>query len=97
MLPNRCYFSAPTYAAEVKKKVQSNLLNTDTKGTAPIAAFQSPYYRGKDSMNFGISRTKRTARFREAGGSSYCSDKNLCRFCDHSCGWPNGDRNQGTE
>lgn len=34
-LTSTCYFSAAALAAEPKNKLQSNLLNTDTKETGP--------------------------------------------------------------
>ena len=42
--------------------VQSNLFNTDTKGTEPSVGFTkvSQYYRCKECMIFGISGTKHT-------------------------------------
>ena len=48
--------------------IQSNLFNTDTKGTEPslVSALQRcPYYRGRECMIFGISGTKQTVRNRE--------------------------------
>ena len=44
--------------------LQSNLFNTDTKGSES-ALQRCPYYRGRECMFFGISGTKRTVHNRE--------------------------------
>ena len=48
-------------------QLQSNLFNTDTKGTALSVPFTQwcPYYRGRECMIFGISGTKQTVCNRE--------------------------------
>lgn len=78
---------------------RTSLIRT-LKRQVQLSTFQRrSYYRGRDYTKFGIFRTRRTDCSREVsvGRSSHCTDHNLCRLCDHSCGWPNGDRNQGTE